>query len=145
MNLKTVKEQLLEMGKSIGLQVQEENAQSISLHAQIIAKDYFENSIYCRVTVFDSGTFHMFLTFDEMERTYDNFYLINHFNSEHPWFKGYIDNINDKDFFELHYSSLALKDEEEVVNVFGYLLNNLIKEETLNLLKPIINSNKAAN
>ena len=43
MNLTKVKEQLLEMGKSIGLQVQDENAQSVSLHAQVIAKDYFEN------------------------------------------------------------------------------------------------------
>ena len=145
MNLTKVKEQLLEMGKSIGLQVQEENAQNISLHSQITAKDYFDNSIYCRITIFDSGTFHMFLTFDPMEKTYDNLFLINHFNAEHPWIKAYIDNINDKDYLELHYSALSLKDEREVVDTFGYMLNNLLREDTLKLLQPIITSGKETN
>ena len=138
MNLINLKEQLLEMGKKVGLQVQEEDAQSITLHSQITAKDYFENSIYLRVTIYSSGTLHMFLTFDEIERTYDSLYLINNFNAEHPWFKAYIANINDKDFLELHYSSLALKDEPEVINTFGYLLNNLLSEDTLKILKPIL-------
>ena len=145
MNLTKVKEQLLEMGKSIGLQVQEENAQNISLHSQITAKDYFDNSIYCRITIFDSGTFHMFLTFDPMEKTYDNLFLINRFNAEHSWIKAYIDNINDKDYLELHYSALSLKDEREVVDTFGYMLNNLLKEDTLKLLQPIIESGKETN
>ena len=145
MNLTKLKEQLLETGKSIGLQVQEENAQSISLHAQIVAKDYFENSIYCNLTIFESGTFHMFLTFDEIEKTYDNLFLINHFNAEHPWFKAYISNINDKDFLELHYATLKLNDEKEVIDAVGYLMNNILKEETLNILKPIIASSKEIN
>ena len=87
----------------------------------------------------------MFLTFDEIERTYDNLYLINNFNSEHPWFKAYIANINDKDFLELHYSSLALKDEPAVLDTVGYLLNHLLNEESLNLLKPIIANSKEVN
>ena len=145
MNLTRLKEQLLEMGKSIGLQVQEENANNITLHSQITAKNYFDNSIYCRITIFSSGTIHMFLTFDEIERTYDNLYLINNFNAEHPWFKAYIANINDKDFLELHYASLALKDEKEVVNTFGFLLSNLLDEDTLKLLQPIIANAKETN
>ena len=138
MNLNKLKEQLLEMGKKVGLQVQEETAQYLTLHSQITAKDYFENSIYLRMTIFESGTLHMFLTFDEIERTYDNLYLINNFNSEHPWFKAYIANINDKDFLELYYACLSLKDEVEVINTFGYLLNNLLSEDTLKILKPIL-------
>ena len=45
MNLTSLKERLLEFGKTIGLQVQEETKDSITLHSQIVAKDYFENSI----------------------------------------------------------------------------------------------------
>ena len=138
MDLIKLKEQLLEMGQKIGLQVQEENAQSLTLHSQILAQDYFDNSIYCRLTVFASGTLHLFLTFDELERTYDSFYLINNFNAEHPWFKAYIANINDKDYLELHYSSVVLKDENDVINTFGFLLNDLLSEETLKNLKPIL-------
>ena len=145
MNLASLKEQLLEMGKKIGLQVQEENAQSLTMHSQIVAKDYFDNSIYCRVTIFSSGTFHMFLTFDEIERTYDNLYLINNFNAEHPWFQAYITNLNGKDFFELHHAAIALKDEKAVTDVVGYLLNDVLNEDTLALIKPIIASAKESN
>lgn len=141
MNLTKLKEQLLEMGKKIGLQVQEETAESISLHSQLTAKEFFDNSIYCRLTVFSSGTIHLFLTFDEIERTYDSLYLINNYNAESPWFKAYIANINDKDFLELHYSALALKDEGEVLNTFGYLLNDLLSENSLKILKPILYQN----
>ena len=138
MNINNVKEQLLKMGQKIGLQVDDESAQSVSLHAQISAKEYFDNSIYFRVVIFSSGTVHMFLTFDEIESTYDKLYLINAFNSENPWFKAYIANINDKDYLELHYSAIALENDNQVIDTFGYLLNELLNEQTLKYLKPIL-------
>lgn len=138
MNIKALKEQLLEMGKGIRLQVQEEKADSLTLHAQITAKDYFENSIYFRAVIFSSGTLHVFLTFNEIERTYDNLYLINAFNSENPWFRAYITNINDKDYLELHYTSVALEKESEVVDTIGFLLNELLNDNTLKYLNPIL-------
>ena len=140
MNLASVKEQLLKMGQKIGLQVYEEDAQSVNLHAQLTAKDYFDNSIYLRLVLFSSGTVHMFLTFNEIERTYDNLYLINAFNAENPWFRAYITNINDKDYLELHYASIALEKENEVIDTFGFLLNELLSENTLKYLNPILNS-----
>ena len=143
MDLIKLKEQLLEMGKKIGLQVQEETAASLTLHSEITAKDYFDNSIYFRLVIFSSGTLHMFLTFNEIERTYDNLYLINHFNAESPWFKAYIANINDKDYLELHYASVALEKEAEVIDSFGFLLNDLLNENTLKYLQPILNSEQA--
>ena len=140
MDLIKLKEQLLAMGKGIGLQVQEETKESLTLHSQITAKDYFDNSIYFRLVVFASGTLHIFLTFNEMERTYDNLYLINNFNAENPWFRAYIANINDKDYLELHYASVALEKEADVLDSFGFLLNNLLSEDTLKYLRPILNS-----
>ena len=139
MNLVSVKEQLLKMGQKIGLQVYEEDAQSVNLHAQLTAKDYFDNSIYLRLVLFSSGTVHMFLTFNEIERTYDNLYLINAFNAENPWFRAYITNINEKDYLELHYASIALEKENEVIDTFGFLLNELLSENTLKYLNPILN------
>ena len=138
MNIKALKEQLLEMGKGIGLQVQEEKADNLTLHAQITAKDYFDNSIYFRMVIFSSGTLHVFLTFNEIERTYDNLYLINAFNSENPWFRAYITNINDKDYLELHYTSVALEKESEAVDTIGFLLNELLNDNTLKYLNPIL-------
>ena len=138
MNINNVKEQLLKMGQKIGLQVEEENVQSVTLHTELNAKEYFKNSIYFKVVVFSSGTVHMFLTFDEIESTYDKLYLINAFNSENPWFKAYITNINDKDYLELHYSAIALDSDSQVIDTFGYLLNELLNEQTLKYLKPIL-------
>ena len=142
MNLKVIKEQLLEMGKGIGLQVQEEKADTLTLHAEITAKDYFDNSIYFRAVIFASGTLHVFLTFDEIERTYDNLYLINAFNNENPWFRAYVTNINDKDYLELHYTSVALEQESEVTDTIGFLLNELLTDNTLKYLKPILDGDK---
>ena len=140
MDLIKLKEQLLAMGKGIGLQVQEETKDSLTLHSQITAKDYFDNSIYFRLVVFASGTLHIFLTFNEMEKTYDNLFLINNFNAENPWFRAYIANINDKDYLELHYTSVSLEKEADVLDSFGFLLNNLLSEDTLKYLRPILNS-----
>lgn len=139
MNLIKLKESLLSLGNKIGLQVQEEKADSLTLHSQITAKDYFANSVYCRFVAFSSGTIHLFLTFDEIEKTYDNLFLINAFNEANPWFKAYIANINDKDFLELHYTAVGLKDEQEAIDSFGFLLNDLLNEETLKYLIPILN------
>ena len=138
MNINNVKEQLLKMGQKIGLQVEEETAQSVTLHTELNAKEYFKNSIYFKVVIFSSGTVHMFLTFDEIESTYDKLYLINAFNSENPWFKAYITNINDKDYLELHYSAIALENDNQVIDTFGYLLNELLNEQALKYLKPIL-------
>ena len=140
MNLTSLKERLLEFGKTIGLQVQEETKDSITLHSQIVAKDYFENSIYCRLVIFSSGTFHLFLTFDEIDRTYDKLYLINTFNEDNPWFKAYISNINDKDFLELHYAGISIQEEQQIINIFGFLLTELLSEGTLRYLTPILNN-----
>ena len=145
MNLTSLKEQLLALGEKIGLKVFEETTNYITLHSEITAKDYFENSIYCHITVFESGTFHFYMTFDEIEETYDNLYLINHFNVEHPWFKAYITNLNGKDFLEIHHAALALEDEKAVTDVVGYLLNDVLNEDTLKLLQPIIANSKKAN
>ena len=140
MNLTSLKERLLEFGKTISLQVQEETKDSITLHSQIVAKDYFENSIYCRIVIFSSGTFHLFLTFDEIDRTYDKLYLINTFNEDNPWFKAYINNINDKDFLELHYAGISIQEEQQIINIFGFLLTELLSEGTLRYLTPILNN-----
>ena len=140
MNLLSLKEKLLELGKPIGLQVDEEESGGISLHTDIVAKEYFENSIYLRIVIYSSGTLHMFFTFNEIERTYDNFYLINNFNEESPWFKAYIANVNDKDFLELHYSAMGLLEEKEILTSISFMLNSLLQEETLKYLNPILNN-----
>lgn len=142
MNLNKVKEEMLKDGAKIGLKVEEETAEKLVLHAEITAKAYFKDSIYLRVVVFESGTLHVFLTFEELEKTYENLYLINSFNAENPWFRAYIGNINGKDFLELHYTSFYVTGEQEAVDIIGYLMTELLKDDTFKYLKPILNNNK---
>ena len=142
MDLSKVREQLLIMGEKIGIQVQEEDGQKLVMHSQIQAKDYFDNAIYMRLVVFSTGTMHLFLTFDELEKTYDNLFLINTLNAENPWFRAYITNINDKDYLELHYCGITIEKEESVGTIFGYLLNELLSDSTFKYLNPILKSNK---
>ena len=139
MNLSNLKEQLLKYGEKIGLQVEEEKAESITFHTQLTAKQYFINTVYCRFVAYKAGTIHLFLTFDVIERTYDNLYLINAFNENNPWFRAYITNLNDKDYLELHYTAISLIDEKEAITTFGYLLNEVLSENTMKFLKPILN------
>ncbi|MBO6261696.1 MAG: hypothetical protein J6N95_03740 [Bacilli bacterium] len=139
MNLTNLKEQLLKFGEKIGLQVHEETADQITFHTQITAKDYFINSVYCRFVAYQSGTIHLFLTFDVIESTYDNLYLINAFNENNPWFRAYITNIKDRDYLELHYAAVGLNHENEAIDTFGFLLNELLNEPVLKYLKPILN------
>ena len=129
---------MLKLGEKIGIQVHEEDANSLTLHSQITAKEYFINSVYCRFVAFSSGTIHLFLTFDVIERTYDNLYLINAFNENNPWFRAYITNIHDRDYLELHYTSVGLANEDEAIDTFGFLLNDLLSENTMKYLKPIL-------
>ncbi len=138
MNLNKVKEEMLKDGAKIGLKVEEETAEKLVLHAEITAKAYFKDSIYLRVVVFESGTLHVFLTFEELEKTYENLYLINSFNAENPWFRAYIGNINGKDFLELHYTSFSIESEEQVSDAVGYLLNQLLEQSALQYLKPML-------
>ena len=139
MNLLNLKEKLLQYGEKIGLQVEEEKADSLTLHSQITAKQYFTNSVYLRFVAFQSGTYHLFLTFDVIEKTYDNLFLINAFNENSPWFRAYITSLNDKDYLELHYVAIGLKDEQEAIDSFSFLMNDLLKENTMKFLRPILN------
>ena len=128
MNLTNLKEQLLKFGEKIGLQVHEEKADQITFHTQITAKDYFINSVYCRFVAYQSGTIHLFLTFDVIESTYDNLYLINAFNENNPWFRAYITNIKDRDYLELHYAAVGLNHENEAIDTF-YEVRNEVNNE----------------
>ena len=89
--------------------------------------------------VYKAGTIHLFLTFDVIESTYDNLYLINAFNDNNPWFRAYITNIKNRDYLELHYTAIGLESENAVIESFGFLLNELLNENTLEYLKPIVN------
>ena len=140
MNLTRIKEKLLAEGERIGLKVQEETKDRLAVHTTITAKKFFDSSVYMNIVIYEAGTLHAFFTFGEMEKTYDNLFLINKFNAENPWFRAYITNVNGKDYLELHYVAFALDNENRVTDSFTFLLRDLLSEDVLQYLKPILKS-----
>ncbi|NLZ15437.1 MAG: hypothetical protein GXY27_01965 [Erysipelotrichaceae bacterium] len=138
MDLNNLKQKLLKLGEKIGLQVQEHNQDVLMLHTAIVAKDYFPEAVYCRLVAYESGTIHLFLTFNEAEKTTDRLFIINNFNENNPWFKAYITAINDKYYLELHYSAYGLNEEDEAVEAFGFMLNALLEQTTVEHIKAIL-------
>ena len=91
---------------------------------------------------FASGTIHVFLTFDKIEKTYDNFFLINKLNEENPWFRAYIVNLNNDDYLELHYVAVDVEKEEQAMDTVAFLLNEVLEESIQQYLRPILKNSK---
>ena len=142
MNLAKLREKLLETGAKIGFQVENETSKELTMHAELVASKYFKNPVYLRMVFFASGTIHVFLTFDKIEKTYDNFFLINKLNEENPWFRGYIVNVNNADYLELHYVAVDVEVEEQAIDTVGFLLNEVLAESIQQYLRPILKNSK---
>lgn len=142
MLLNRVKRLLLESGKNLGLEVEKEDADSIKLSATINAEKYFDDSIYYTILVYKSGTVHITYTFDEVSKTFDNYELVNEFNDNNSWFKAYITEIKGKCFLKFHYAAVEVADEKAVDELCDFLLNELISDDTLEYLKPILEGDR---
>ena len=142
MNLTKLRDQLLTMGKQINLQVEEQTKDKLTVHAELTAKQYYKNSVYFRVVAFASGTLHVFFTFDEVEATSDNLYIINRFNSENAWFRAYVGNINGSDYLELHYVAVSIEKENQVTDTVGYLLGEILQDDNVKYINSILNNQR---
>ena len=142
MNLAKLREKLLETGAKIGFQVENETSKELTMHAELVASKYFKKTVYLRMVFFASGTIHVFLTFDKIEKTYDNFFLINKLNEENPWFRAYIVNLNNDDYLELHYVAVDVEKEEQAMDTVAFLLNEVLEESIQQYLRPILKNSK---
>ena len=142
MNLAKLREKLLETGAKIGFQVENETSKELTMHAELVASKYFKKAVYLRMVFFASGTIHVFLTFDKIEKTYDNFFLINRLNEENPWFRAYIVNLNNDDYLELHYVAVDIEKEEQAMDTVAFLLNEVLEESIQQYLRPILKNSK---
>ena len=71
-----------------------------------ITCDEYDDEIYVKVIVYNSGSIHVFFTFDKIEVSLKTLLMINTFNDETSWLKAYITEINNNNYLELHMASL---------------------------------------
>lgn len=137
MDLNRFYELFTEGWSHIEFEISEQEDEYIAFSCELNAEDYFENSIYVRVRAYDTGSLHVFLTFDEINATERAKNLINDFNENNPWFNAYITS-GENQFLELHFSNICADDEEHCADVLNFALGQLLEENTLQYLKPLL-------
>ena len=100
----------------------------------IVAEKYFDDSVWLKCVCYASGCIHVFLVFDKLDADTENYRLINEFNCNSSFLRGY---INNNGYFEIHYSAIDLKSNKLLTDSFVFALNQLLSDNTLQYLKPI--------
>lgn len=137
MNLKKLSALIQKEWSHIDFEIKKLTSDRLDMNCNIVAKNYFDDGVLCKLTAYTSGTMHITFTFDNLEPTMHSLDLINTFNDNSSWFSAYITNINDNNFLELHYSGIGSADEKEMSKIFTFVLNRLISDDTMEYLKPL--------
>ena len=106
----------------------------VEITANIVAEKYFDDSVWLKCVCYASGCIHVFLVFDKLDADTENYRLINEFNCNSSFLRGY---INNNGYFEIHYSAIDLKSNKLLTDSFVFALNQLLSDNTLQYLKPI--------
>ena len=123
----------------LGFEVKEETRDGIRFGGSIQAEDYFDDGVLVSVFARNNGAMDITYTFDELDRTLENYELINEFNDNVPYFKAYICPCENSCYFELsyHHESVAKPDEKEFAEIVSLTLSSIISEGTMEYLHPI--------
>lgn len=98
-----------------------------------------DGNILVTVIVYDSAerrTIHVFFTFEKIEPTLKNYELINQFNENMPFYKGYISKFEGNYFFEVHISTWNLLEEDCGTTIIDSI-DGICDGDVLKYLKPI--------
>ena len=109
----------------------------VEITAEIVAKKYFDDGITLRIVAYKSGTCHVFMVFDKLDPTFENYEMINNYNDHSSFLNAYISQKNGGKYLELHASSLDLPDEKALCSVICYFINEVLNEKLLVYLQPI--------
>ena len=109
----------------------------VEITAEIVAKKYFDDDIAVRIVAYKSGTLHVFMVFDKLDPTFENYNLINEYNDHSSFLNCYISQKNGGKYLELHGSCLNLPDEKAVADAASYYINELLNEKLLQHLQPL--------
>lgn len=137
MDLATFYDRFCQDWEHVEIKLKDASANVYRLNMELVAEKYFDDGIYVSLTIYSSGTLHIFFTFDKIQRTLDNYELINEFNDGNSWFKAYITRINDNDFLELKYTNCCADSVDDAIDQTQHAFDQLLDEGVLKLLKPL--------
>ena len=139
MNLRKLFDRVTKDWSNLGFALDQFGKDKLVMSAEIVAKDYFDDNVYCKIVAYDNGCLHVMFTFDKLDPSLENYNLINEFNDNLSWFKAY---ISEKDsgnkFFELPFASMGEARDKDMASTIRFLLNELLSDSTMKYLKPIL-------
>lgn len=109
----------------------------VEITAEIVAKKYFDDGITVRIVAYKSGTCHVFMVFDKLDPTFENYDMINEYNDHSSFLSAYISQKNGGKYLELHGSSMDAPDEKALASTICYFINEVLNEKLLQYLQPI--------
>ena len=105
--------------------------------SEVSAAKYFDDDIYVRVVCYDSGTLHVFFTFDQLRLDSLTSRLINDFNDNVPFLKALVTTIKDKQYLQIHAVNVGCESERVVASTVSFFFGELLDDTTLEFLTPL--------
>ncbi len=135
MNLSSILPILKSKYRSISFETKESTDDKLRIAANISINNLSDN-VYLSMTVYNGGTLHIFLTFDEISETMEVYRLMNDFNENTSFWKAYISK-GEYNFLEIHAVSICEADENEVTDTIEFLLDNALSDSVREYLLPL--------
>ena len=137
LNLKDLLSLLQGQFNSITFTEKSRTEDKVEITADIVAKKYFDDGIALRVVAYKSGPCHVFMTFDKLDPSFENYDMINTYNDHSSFLAAYISQKNGGKYLEIHGSSMDAPSVKVLSDTVTYLINELLNEKLLNYLQPI--------
>lgn len=135
MNLSSILPILKSKYRSISFETKEATEDKLRIAANISINNLSDN-VYLSMTIYNGGTLHIFLTFDEISETMEVYRLMNDFNENTSFWKAYISK-GEYNFLEIHAVSICESDENEVTDTIEFLLDNALSDSVREYLLPL--------
>jgi hypothetical protein len=94
----------------------------------------FDDSILFQILVLENGAASVQFIFDKLEENEETLKLVNNVNNSIDVFKSW---ITDDGYFMMEHAILTIKNETEFLDTVNILINTLLNEESVAVLKPI--------
>ncbi len=95
---------------------------------------YYDDDIDVTVLVGEEGSFLLYMIFDSLEKTLDNYELMNTFNIEQPIFKAI---INEDGRLELSHAALGIQSADSIIGKIDFVLSRIFEPDFIELLQPL--------
>lgn len=136
MNFKKVYELVCEEFPQSGFEIQESSDNKLYMTAYVNVLGYDDN-VFVSVNAYDSGTLYVNLLFDHLDKTLENYNLINDFNSNSE-IPAYIRGDDEKkQFLLLEHVDIGVKTEEDMANIVKKVIYHLLRRDVAEYLKPL--------